>query len=324
MPCPQPSQRVRDIAVLHRSTGLYGSESTGALGRTHMSNNTLDHADKIGNTTNPQDKASALAAVALADLASNLDAGHSDALTAYLRFLGRFHRYSALNTLLIMIQNPEATHVAGYGRWQDLKRQVRKGEKGIAILAPCTFKKRDDQMDDRRDDRKADVDDDQTRQIVKFRTAYVFDVSQTDGEALPSFPEISGNPGYQLAALKSLVGELGIGLGYMESLGGARGVSTGGRILLLHGLKPAEEFSTMVHELSHELLHRDSRRSETTVGIRELEAEAVAYVVSSAIGLDNNDASASYIQLYRGDSRQLAASLQHIQRVSCEILDYLL
>lgn len=291
-----------------------------------MSTHTLDNtnADKIGTSANPADKASALASQALNDLAAKLDLGHSEALTAYLKFLGRFYKYSALNTLLIMLQSPEATHVAGYGRWQDLKRQVRKGEKGIAILAPCTFQKRDEQTDDRRTDRKADADDDQSQRVTRFKTAWVFDVSQTDGEALPSFPEVSGDARMQLNALKALVGELGIDLGYMESLGGARGVSTGGRILLLHGLKPAEEFSTLVHELAHELLHRDSRRSETTVGIRELEAEAVAYVVTSAIGLDNDTASSDYIMLYKGDSRQLAASLQHIQRVSREILDYLL
>ena len=79
--------------------------------------------------------------------------------------------------------------------------------------------------------------------MTGFRTAYIFDVSQTDGAELPSFPEISGNPGYQLAALKVLVKESGIGLGYSDSLGGARGLSAGGRILILCGLKPAEEFS---------------------------------------------------------------------------------
>ena len=283
---------------------------------------------------NPADKASALAASALNDLAAQLESGHSEALTAYLRLLGRFHRYSALNCLLIQLQNDSATHVAGYGRWQELGRQVRKGEKGIAILAPCTHKPKADKdqassvenakTDQRANDSQPDQDQKGREVVTGFRTAYVFDVSQTDGEELPSFPEISGDPGYQLAALKCLVKESGIGLGYSDSLGGARGLSAGGRILLLCGLRPAEEFSTLVHEFAHEKLHRTERRAETTVGIRELEAEAVAYVVTSAIGLDTGTSSSDYIQLYRGSSKQLAQSLQHVQRVSSEILDYLL
>ena len=279
---------------------------------------------------NPADKASALAANALADLAAKLEAGHSDALTSYLRFLAKFHRYSALNCLLIQIQNPDATHVAGYGRWQELKRQVRKGEKGIAILAPCTFKKQgqdeaDDATKDKRSSRRqSDAVEDEPQTVTRFRTAYVFDVSQTEGEDLPTLNEVTGNPGYQLAALKSLVTERGIKVEYRDDLGGARGMSTGGKILLLCGMPHAETFSVLVHEFAHELLHKGERRAETNVRIRELEAEATAFVITTAVGLSNDSASRDYIQLYGGNAKLLAQSLQHIQKVSCEILDYLL
>ncbi len=275
-----------------------------------MSTNTVNPIHANLNTT---DKASALATSAIADLASKLEAGRSDALTAYLRFLGRFHRYSALNVLLIHVQNPEATHVAGYGRWQELNRQVRRGEKGIAILAPCTFKRKNE-----------DREEDEREVVTGFRTAYVFDVSQTDGDALPSLGTVEGDPGYQLAALQSLVGELGIKLECADILGGARGMSCGNRIVLLRGMPKAEEFSTLVHELAHELLHRGERRAETNVRMRELEAEAVAFVVTSTIGLENRTASSDYIQLYGGDAKALAQSLQHVQRISSEILTYLL
>ena len=273
----------------------------------------------------PREKAAAMADRALADLAARLDAGHSEALDAYLRLLGRFHRYSATNALLIRLQSPDATHVAGYGKWRELGRQVRRGERGIAILAPCVHR-RDGEGEgaDRRDSHAPDPAAPSRETVLGFRTAYVFDVAQTEGDALPSFPEVSGDPGYQLGALRSLVRESGIGLAYAESLGGARGLSAGGRIALLRGMRPAEEFCVLVHEYAHELLHRGERRARTTVGERELEAEAVAYVVASAVGLEAGTASSDYIQLHRGDSGALARSLSRVQRVACEVLEYLL
>lgn len=269
-----------------------------------MSTNTLD---------NVQDKACAMANAALADLAAQLDAGHSDALKGYLAFLARFHRYSALNVLLIRTQRPDATHVAGFNRWKDMRRNVRKGEKGIAILAPCVHKRRDQ-----------DGMETETELVTGFRTAYVFDLAQTTGPELPTIGEVRGNPCYQLNALKSLVHEKGIKTEYRDDLGGARGVSTGGKILLLCGMSHAKQFAVLAHELAHELMHKGERRQVTDVRIRELEAEAVSYVVSTAIGLDNGTSSVDYIHLYNGDSKALALSLKHIQETVKEILDYLL
>ena len=97
-------------------------------------------------------------------------------------------------------------------------------------------------------------------------------------------------------------------------------MSYGGRIALLPGQSKAETFSTLVHEAGHELLHRSERRTSTTKTVRETEAEAVAFVVGKAVGLVNNDASADYIQLYKGNASLLAESLEVIQQTAGVIL----
>jgi hypothetical protein len=103
----------------------------------------------------------------------------------------------------------------------------------------------------------------------------------------------------------------------------ARGVSSGGRITLLPGLPAAEEFSTLVHEVAHELPHRGARRLETTKQVRETEVEAVAFVVCASLGLETGSASADYIQLWHGDAQLLTASLEIVQRTAAMILEAL-
>jgi hypothetical protein len=179
------------------------------------------------------------------------------------------------------------------------------------ILAPMVGRKKASEKD---------LGEDSGTRLYGFRAAYVFDVSQTDGEPLPQFAKVTGEPGELLIKLKSLVVEQGITLEYCDSIHPAMGCSYGGRIALLPRLAPAEEFSTLVHEAAHELLHRGERSSQTNHVIRETEAEAVAYVVNTAIGLEPSTASADYIQLHSGDRDVLAESLSFVQQVSQTIL----
>jgi len=157
--------------------------------------------------------------------------------------------------------------------------------------------------------------------VTTFKIAYVFDISQTNGKALPEFARAQGDPGACLGRLEGFVADRGIKLERRESLRMAEGVSIGGTILLKASLAPAEEFSVLVHETAHEILHQDpaSRSKERTV--REAEAEAVAFVVCQGIGLDVNTASSDYIQLYDGDKKTLMQSLERIQRTAAEILE---
>jgi len=258
--------------------------------------------------------AKALAESALDALAAQLEAGHSACLAAYLASMARFHRYSANNILLIHVQRQDATRVAGFSAWRKLGRFVRRGEKGIAILVPMTFRRSGATM--------ADADDTQvSRTVLGFKPGYVFDVSQTDGEPLPTFAEVCGDPGNHIAALKGFVASRAIELSYANGeLGAAHGASLKGRILLRDDLSPAVEFSVLVHEIAHELLHTGDRRANTSKTVRETEAEAVAFVVSHAIGLNTSTAASDYIQLYSGNKETLLGSLELIQRAATEIL----
>jgi len=132
--------------------------------------------------------------------------------------------------------------------------------------------------------------------------------------------EISGDPGENLDRLASFVRSRGIQLAYNENIAPALGMSYGGRIALLPGQSKAEEFSTLVHETAHELLHKSERRTATTKTVRESEAEAVAFVVGKAVGLVSGTASADYISLYHGNASLLAESLEVIQQTASVII----
>jgi len=124
--------------------------------------------------------------------------------------------------------------------------------------------------------------------------------------------------------LKAFVTGRGIRLSYSEDLNGADGASSGGAIRIRSGLAPAEEFAVVAHELAHELLHHGQDRAQTPRHVQEVEAEAVAFIVSEAIGLDTNSACADYIQLYQGSVETLTESLESIQLASSLILSELM
>jgi N-terminal domain of anti-restriction factor ArdC len=249
-------------------------------------------------------------------LIEQLEAGHSEGLTAYLTAMGKFHNYSFGNILEIARQMPDASRVAGMYAWNQLGRRVKKGQKGIRILAPLMGTKR-------KKDSEAEKDTPYQYQpvLVGFRAVYVFDVSQTEGAELPDLKErVKGDVGEYRERLIDFILAQGIELEFKESIAPALGVSYGGKIAILPGQSAAEEFSTLVHEASHELLHKCSRRTATTKTVRETEAEAIAFVVSQTIGLDAGHAAADYIHLYHGNAALLAESLEVIQRTSALIL----
>jgi len=248
---------------------------------------------------------------AIEQLIEALKAGKSEALTNYLAAVAKFHRYSFQNILLIARQCPQATRVAGFHTWRSLGRFVKKGEKGLMILAPLV----------RKVESADESDSDKQSRIVGFRAVYVFDVSQTDGAPLPMIGVAEGEPGEYFSRLEHLVRDQGISLEYSAEIAPAKGMSCGKKIILLPGMAPAEQFSTLVHELSHEMLHRDARRLQTTQRVRETEAEAVAFVVCQGIGLNTNTAAQDYISLYSGDAALLLESLEYIQQTANQILN---
>jgi hypothetical protein len=272
--------------------------------------------NKSTANTNKQQTAKEVIAANVQALIEQLEEGHSEALTAYLTTMGRFHTYSFGNILEIARQKPDATRVAGLHAWNQFGRKVKKGERGIRILAPMIGirRKKDEEAE-------KDIRTQNKAVLIGFRAAYVFDVSQTEGAELPEFSErVSGSAGEYRDRLVDFVIAQGIALEFKESIAPALGMSYGGKIALLPGQSSAEEFSTLVHELAHEILHKAECRTATTKTVRETEAEAVAFVVGKAIGLETGRASADYIHLYHGDAALLTESLEVIQKTSAVIL----
>ena len=250
----------------------------------------------------------------IAELNEALACGRSETLEQYLAVMSRFHRYSFGNLMLILSQREDATHVAGYRKWLELGRHVRQGEKGIGIFAPCRYKTR-----------STDESGEETEgtDIRGFKVVHVFDVSQTDGDPLAEFAAVTGHPGQALFHLEEVARKRDIAVEYVQNLGGAEGMSSGGTVSILDSLEPPEKFMVLCHEVCHEALHQGTRKHETTKTVRETEAEAVAFVVSRAIGLDCTTHSADYIQLYRGTPQTLSESLHFIQRTAAVLIEEL-
>ncbi len=209
----------------------------------------------------------------------------------WLTVASRFHRYSLNNQLLILAQRPDATRVAGYRTWQGLGRQVKRGERAIAIFAPTT----------RRVPREDS--DEPKRVVVGFRVARVFDVTQTEGEPLPelALPEVGVPNDSLLGRLIDLAGAAGHPVRLVEATGpGVRGWFTPatGRISLVSTYSRASQTRTLLHELAHS---RDPLLAQHDRAESELVAESSAYIIGTGhFGLDMDDASALYVATWSG------------------------
>lgn len=263
-----------------------------------------------------KDEAKQLADQALQELHSDLKAGRSETLLRYLDAMSRFHSYSWNNSLLILLQMPTASHVAGYRKWLELGRHVRQGEKGIGIMAPMVYRKKSDS------DEQATGDKDH-RRILGFRIVHVFDVSQTEGADLPELSSLQADVGHLLPSLEELVRNCGIRLVTETLAPGVKGVSRKGEIAISDSLSGAERLAVLAHEVAHEWMHDETQRADLNRTVRETEAEAVAYVVCRSLGIDCSSRSADYIQLYNGTADTLTASLERIQKTAARMIESL-
>jgi len=244
-------------------------------------------------------------------LIEQLEAGHSETLTAFLNAMAHFKNYSFGNVMSIAKQKPDARNVAGMWTWNQLGRRVKRGEKGIAILAPMVGKPREAK------ERNNETASSDKPVLLGFRKVYVWE--QTEGAPLPELEAITGEAGVYLDRLREYVNVQGITLEYTESIAPALGAAFGNSIRILPGQSEAEELTTLIHETAHLALKHTERRTETTKTVRETEAEAVAFVVAQGIGI-NAAQSASYIQLYHGNAALLMESLEAVQQTSAVIL----
>jgi hypothetical protein len=243
----------------------------------------------------------------------------SEKWTQYLDAQSRFHTYSPNNVLLIMLQKPCATRVAGYRTWQALDHQVMAKESALRIFAPMHYKK------------DAALENEGSSEVRGFKLVPVFDISQTEGPDLPDVvSKLSGiAPDGLFATLTKFAGGIGFRVELPEALeSGANGDTTHalGRIRVVASNSEAQQAKTLAHEIGHALLHDPESPAikELTRGLMELEAESMAYVICRALGMNTGDYSFGYVVGWAGGAHEamqgIKASTSRIQRATSAVL----
>jgi len=249
---------------------------------------------------------------------------NSESFQTIIRTFSRFHNYSLNNCLLIALQAPGSTCVAGYVDWQKkFGRQVKKGEKGIKILAPCKYKVEIDDMDDPgAGSSGTGSEKKKTIERVGFKIAYVWDVSQTEGRELPSLDihELTGDVKEYERFYKALMSISPVPITFEDIEGGAKGYynDTEKRIAIKTGMSEAQTIKTLIHEISHATYHsKEGRDKGFPLDKRhmETEAEAIASVVAGAYSIDSSSYSYPYLASYASgkDVKELKDSLERIR-----------
>lgn len=242
------------------------------------------------------------------------DVRASDTFKTYLNVQARFHNYSWRNTWLIFMQRGDATRVAGFQTWKKLGRNVKKGERGIMIFAPCPFKK----------EVERDNGESETESAMFFRPVYVFDLAQTEGAELPDVdvPTIDRAADELLAKLTTVAVSRGFPVSFQAISEGAFGSATKSGIVVNNTHPTGQQAKTLAHEIAHTALHlTPDRPKELTRNVAELEAESVAYVVCAHFGLDVEVRASRYIALWNGDSKGLRESMERIADTARAIID---
>lgn len=249
---------------------------------------------------------------------------------AMLEVAARFHRYSFRNTILIRVQRPDATRVAGFNTWKGLGRFVRKGEKGIAILAPCTYKRVSEPAGSIPAASEETGDAAQEVRVLRgFRVVHVFDVSQTDGDHdLPDVAPVlltGSAPEGLVDQLSQLIAERGFAVQFVprEELGGANGQTDYMQhvVRIRDDVDQAQRAKTLAHELAHVLLHEPGFACRDRI---EVEAESTAFVVMRAAGVDPGAYSFPYVARWaNGDTALVASTGERVVGGARQILDAL-
>ena len=262
-----------------------------------------------------------------------------DKYAQYLQTMSKFHRYSFNNTLLIAMQRPDATLVTGYRNWQSMGRQVKKGEKGITILAPAPIKrKREQEILDQNNKPLLDGNGKPKTEevevlIPRFKPTTVFDISQTDGEPIETLaPEelTEAVADYELF-MKAITEVSPVPIRFDEIEGEAKGYyhSVDKEIVIQKGMSDSQTIKTAIHETGHARIHDKDLMAEQGIEkdrlTKEVEAESVAYCVCSAFGVDTSEYSFPYIAGWSSgrDMKELKTSMDTIRKTAGEMIDEL-
>jgi hypothetical protein len=242
-----------------------------------------------------------------------LDLASSNRWTDFLQAMGRFHDYSANNVLLILSQNPNATRCAGFRTWMSLHRAVRKGERAMYVLGPCTRRTTEEDEDGA---------EHTTTRITGFKAVPTFDISQTDGDPIPTIvhPLLGVAPPQLLAGLVafSIVRGYRVELVDQDRLGSANGrcIPAERLIEISRNLSPFMTVKTAIHECSHLLLHSEQLPApDFDRPLAELEAESTAYIVMQSLvvdgeALDSESYSVGYVTHWAGGGAEAIAGLR--------------
>lgn len=282
------------------------------------------------------------------EITDQLEAGienlfNSDQYKQWLTTMSRFHDYSLNNTLLIAMQKPDATLVAGYTTWKNqFGRQVNKGEKGIRILAPTPYKKKVevDKTDPNTGEILKNPDGSNQKEIQEvlcpaFKVVSVFDVSQTDGRELPSLGvnELTGDVEQYEMFFEALKRTCPVPMEFEQISSGAKGYyhQIEQRIAIQEGMSQIQTVKTAIHEMAHQKLHAidpNLKKSEQNLenisrGGKEVEAESVAYTVCQHYSIDTSDYSFAYIAGWSQgkETPELKASLNTIRKAASEMIN---
>ena len=265
----------------------------------------------------------------------------SERFKEYLRTMSKFYNYSFNNTLLIAMQKPEATYVAGYTSWQhNFDRQVMKGEKGIRILAPAPYKSQEEREKIDPLTQKPVIGADgktvtETVEVLRpaFKVVSVFDVSQTDGKELPDIivDELKGTVENYEAFFDALKQESPVPISFEDIPGGAKGFFSPveSRIAIQEGMSEIQTVKTAIHEIAHAKLHAVNPDEKTAPEdkkdrhTKEVEAESVAYTVCQRYGIETSDYSFGYIAGWSTgkETKELKSSLDTIRKTAAEMIE---
>ena len=265
----------------------------------------------------------------------------SEKYKTYLSTMSKFHNYSFNNTLLIAMQKPEATLVAGYKAWQkNFERHVNKGEKAIRILAPAPYKIKEerDKLDPVTGEMMFDENGMPQKEQVEvtipaFRAVSVFDVSQTDGKPIPELEAqelLSTVEGYE-DFVQALMNVAPVPIGFEDIPGDSKGYfhTEEKRIAVQENMSESQTLKTMVHEVAHSMLHNKEINRDDLMEVpakdrntKEVEAESVAYTVCQHFGIDTSDYSFGYIAGWSSgkDMKELKSSLDTIRKTASELI----
>ena len=265
----------------------------------------------------------------------------SERFKEYLRTMSKFYNYSFNNTLLIAMQKPEATYVAGYTSWQrNFDRQVMKGEKGIKILAPAPYKAQEEREKIDPLTQKPVIGADgkavtETVEVLRpaFKVVSVFDVSQTDGKELPDIivDELKGTVENYEAFFDALKQESPVPISFEDIPGGAKGFFSPveSRIAIQEGMSEIQTVKTAIHEIAHAKLHavmpdeKTAPEDKKDRHTKEVEAESVAYTVCQRYGIETSDYSFGYIAGWSSgkETKELKSSLDTIRKTAAEMIE---